>query len=135
VLAYPSETICVPRARIVQHVLLGAAQGGSLEPDNFIANVRHGLTLASVFHAVKAQLIAHPHVAQNLAALAIKLDHPTGRAGQLVQRLNSRPQRPIRAQLQRIRSSQVCNLAQKLSVEPVPAVRLRRTQAAFCPSD
>jgi hypothetical protein len=46
----------------------------SLEPHDFVANIRHGLILAGVFHGVKARLLAQRHITQNLAGLAIQLD-------------------------------------------------------------
>jgi hypothetical protein len=82
-----------------------------------VANARHGLTLAGVFHGVKTCPLAHSYKTQNLAGLAIQFDYPAGRSGRLIERLHSRPQRPIDARLERIGSSQVWNLAQKLSVE------------------
>lgn len=88
-----------------------------LEPDDSVANARHGLTLAGVFHGVKARPLVDRHVAQNLTGLAIQLDYPAWRSGRLIERLHSRPQRPIGTQLERVRSSQVWNLLQEFSVE------------------
>ena len=62
----------------MQHALLDSAQRAPLEPDDSVANVRHGLTLAGVFHGVKARVLAHWHVAQNLAALAPSLTTQPG---------------------------------------------------------
>ena len=103
--------------QLMQPALLDSAQRAPLIPDDSVADVRHGLTFAGVFHGVKTRLLAHWHVAKNLAGPAIQSDYPAGRPGRLVQLLHPRPQRPTRAQLERIRSSQVGELAQKLSVE------------------
>jgi hypothetical protein len=61
------------------------------EPDDFVADVRHGLTIAGVFHGMKTCLLGHQHVGQDLAGLAIQLHYPAGRAGRLIERLHSRP--------------------------------------------
>jgi hypothetical protein len=47
---------------LVQQALLDTAQRALLEPDDSVANVRHGLTLAGPFHGVKARVLAHWHV-------------------------------------------------------------------------
>jgi hypothetical protein len=62
------------KRRPTQHALLDTAKRAPLEPDHSVANVRHGLTLAGVFHGVKACPLGHGYVAQNLAGLAIQLD-------------------------------------------------------------
>jgi hypothetical protein len=101
----------------VQRRFIGHCATSALKPDDSVPHVRNGLILAGVLHGVKTRPLAHMHVAQNLAGLAVQLDYPAGRSEWLVQRLHSGPQRPIRTQLERIRSSQVWNLAQELSIE------------------
>jgi hypothetical protein len=61
------------------------------EPDDCVADVRHGLTIAGLFQGMKTRLLSHRHVAQDLAGLAIQLHYPAGRASRLIERLHSRP--------------------------------------------
>src|SRR5258708_5493513 len=63
----------------------------ALEPDNLVADVRHGLVPAGVFHGVNTCLLDYGHVAQDLAGLAFQLNHPAGRSGRLIERLHSCP--------------------------------------------
>ena len=60
------------------------------EPDAFVADVRHGLTIAGVFYGMKTRLLSHRHVAKDLAVLRSNFTIQPAEPAWLIERLYSR---------------------------------------------